>query len=352
MERWSGVLRVPLHPNSRTFHRVGASLCLSPETRTLCVPIANAIFFCGDRVEGTGNPVIERLSNLQKLSEIIVSKFGSSINAWVIEASIFNGPFAVYKDFVLSMNQYGEPRSYHPNGFPASTSTVLLLSSCLEEAKKVILGTQVDSKSGCTPSCSLSHPKTFILGFSKGGIVLNQIVTELGFSDIGSIANSPDVGSEDIYVVPRTKEDLLNSISDIHYVDVGLNTSGAYLTNHDVFERISKRLMQEAPQLRFILHGTPRQWSDKHRDWIRNEKDKMLYLLESEVPKSAGKIKVFSRYYFAEMPPSMQMHFEIIESLDAVEEVACNPSTVGRGGGGCSVKPASRCALSLKETYT
>jgi len=185
------------------------------------------------------------------------------------------------------------------------------------QAKKVILGTQVDSKSGCSSSCSFSQPKTFILGFSKGGTVLNQIVTELGFSDIGSNVNSPDVGSEDIYVVPKTKEDLLNSISDIHYVDVGLNTAGAYLTNHDVFERISKRLiMQGAPQLRFILHGTPRQWNDKRRDWIRNEKDKMLHLLESEVPRSLGKMKVFSRYYFADMAPSMQMHFEIIESLD------------------------------------
>ncbi|XP_014505275.1 uncharacterized protein LOC106765238 [Vigna radiata var. radiata] len=316
MERWSGVLRVPLHPNSRRFHRVGVSLCLSPETKTLCVPIANAIFFLGDRVEGSGNPVIERISNLQNLSEIVVTKFGSSINAWVIEASVFNGPFAVYKDFILSMNQYGEPSSYNPIDFPASTSTVSLLSNCLEEAKKVILGTQVDSKSGCTSACSFSQPETFILGFSKGGTVLNQIITELGFSDIGSNVNSPDVGSEDIYIVPKTNEDLLNSISDIHYVDVGLNTAGAYLTNHDVFERISKRLMQGAPQLRFILHGTPRQWSDKRRDWIRNEKDKMLHLLESEVRKSLGKIKVFSRYYFADMPPSMQMHFEIIESLD------------------------------------
>ncbi|KAG5130709.1 hypothetical protein AAZX31_13G171400 [Glycine max] len=326
MERWSGVLRVPLHPNSRTFHRVGASLCLSPETRTLLVPKANAIFFCGDRVEGTGNPVIERLSNLQKLSEIIVSKFGSFTNAWVIEASAFNGPFAVYKDFIPSVNQYGEPSSYHPNGFPASTSTVSLLSNCLEEAKKVILGTQVDTKSGLSPSCSFSRSKTFILGFSKGGAVLNQIVTELGFSDIGSNANSPDVGqlmgrkfagSEEIYVVPKTKEDLLNSISEIHYVDVGLNSAGAYLTNHDVFERISKRLMQGASELRFILHGTPRQWSDKRRDWIRNEKDKMLRLLESEAPKSGGKFKVLERFYFTDKPPSMQMHFEIIESLDA-----------------------------------
>ncbi|GAU16484.1 hypothetical protein TSUD_167160 [Trifolium subterraneum] len=307
MERWSGVLRVPLHSKSGTFHRVGASLCLSSETRNLSMPIANAIFFCGDRVERTGNPVIEKLSDLQKLSEIVVSKFGSSVNAWVIEASVFNGPFAVYKDFIPSVNQYGEPGSYNQIGFPASTSTVSLLSNCLEEVRKIISGRQVD-----TPSCCFHQPKTFILGFSKGGTVLNQIVTELGFSDNAFNVNS----AEEICIVPKTKEALLNSISEIHYVDVGLNSSGAYLTNHDVFESITRRLMQGAYQLRFVLHGTPRQWTDKQRDWIRKEKDEMMFLLESEADKSGGKLEVISRYYFADKPPNMQMHFEIIESLD------------------------------------
>lgn len=193
------------------------------------------------------------------------------------------------------------------------------------QVKKIILGRQVDTQSGCSPSCCFYPPKTFIIGFSKGGTVLNQIVTELGFSDFGSNANSPDVGqpidrrfsgSEEIYIVPKTKEGLLNSISEIHYVDVGLNSAGAYLTNQDVFERISKRLIQGAPPLRVVLHGTPRQWSDKRRDWIRNEKDRMLLLLESEAHKSEGKLQVFARYYFADKPPNMQMHFEIIESLD------------------------------------
>lgn len=308
MERWSGVLKVPLLSNRETFHRVGASLCLSSETRTLSVPIANAIFFCGDRVERTGNAVIEKLSDLQKLSEIILSKFGPFINAWVIEASVFNGPFAVYKDFIPSVNQYGEPRSYHPTGFPASTSTASLLSNCLQEVKKIISERQVD-----TPSCCFHQPKTIILGFSKGGTVLNQIVTELGFADIGSNVSLVD---EEISIVPQTKEALLNSISEIHYVDVGLNSTGAYLTNHDVFERISKRLIQGARQLRFVLHGTPRQWTDEQRDWIRKEKDKMLLLLELEAGKSKGKLEVLSRYYFADKLPNMQMHFEIIESLD------------------------------------
>lgn len=97
------------------------------------MPSANAIFFNGDRVQGTGIPVIERLSDPQNLAEILVSKFGSFVNAWVIEASEFNGPFAVYKDFVPFVNSRGEPTSYSPVGFPASKATVSLLSNCVEE---------------------------------------------------------------------------------------------------------------------------------------------------------------------------------------------------------------------------
>lgn len=97
------------------------------------VPSANAIFFNGDCVQGTGNSVIERLSNIEQIAEILVSKFGGSVNAWVVEASTFNGPFAVYKDFIPSVNQLGEPKSYSHNGFPASASIVSLLSNCMGE---------------------------------------------------------------------------------------------------------------------------------------------------------------------------------------------------------------------------
>ncbi len=87
--------------------------------------------------------MIERLSNLQKIAEILVSKFGGSVNAWVIEASIFNGPFAVYRDFIPSVNRWGEPKSYSPAGFPASTSTISLLSNCLKEVCNFIYLTAI-----------------------------------------------------------------------------------------------------------------------------------------------------------------------------------------------------------------
>ncbi|XP_061997494.1 uncharacterized protein LOC133715133 isoform X2 [Rosa rugosa] len=296
MDRWRGVLKVPLHPLSRTCYRVAASLCLSPTSERLIVPSANAIFFGGDRVAGTGNLVIERLSDLQNIAEILVSKIGGSVNAWVIEASDFNGPFAVYKDFIPSVNQWGEPKSYCPVGYPASGSIVSLLSNILEEVKNSI----VRQNKLRSPGKSASHftqPETLIFGFSKGGTVLNQIVTELGFSDIelsgGELVEEKKISmEEEIHIIPRTKETLLNSIREIHYVDVGLNSPGAYITDHSAIEKISKRLTQVDRGIRFILHGTPRQWRDSRRSWICNEKDKLVHLLESEAQRRGGKLQL------------------------------------------------------------
>ncbi|XP_052193606.1 uncharacterized protein LOC127802021 isoform X2 [Diospyros lotus] len=327
MERWSGILKVPLYPNSKSHYRVAVSLCLASSLKSLTIPSANAILFNGDRVEGTGNPVIDRLSDLQRIAEILVSKFGSSVNVWVIEASTFNGPFAVYKDFIPSVNCWGEPKSYNSNGFPASASTATLLSNCLKEAKKFPFGKQKEAvQAGASVSC-LHQPRTFILGFSKGGTVLNQLVTELGFSAFksseqpgnvdkqlmaGGHINVPDQDQ----IIPTSAKSLLNSISEIHYVDVGLNSSGAYLTDGDVIEKLSKGLAQGTTGIRFILHGTPRQWCDSRREWIKNEKEKLLRLLKLGSEKSGGKLQVCERFYFADKPPSMQMHFEIIDHLD------------------------------------
>lgn len=315
---------MPLHQNSSSFYRVAASLCLSSSTKTLAVPSANAIFFNGDRVEGTGNFVIERLSDVRKIADILVSKFGSTINAWVIEANTFNGPFAVYKDFIPTVNLDGEPQSYNATGFPASSSIVLLLSNCLKEAKISMSGGQPYQ---AAPSASSSlKPKTLLLGFSKGGTVLNQLLTELGSIEVQPTSSDNQAKKtmlddgrgmwEEHQIIPTSIEELLNSIAEIHYVDVGLNSEGAYLTNQDVIEGFSDRLTRRPFGMRIILHGTPRQWSDRWRTWICKEKNEFFRLLKLAARKNMGKLMLRERFYFAHRPPSLQMHFEIIENLD------------------------------------
>lgn len=183
------------------------------------------------------------------------------------------------------------------------------------QVKKVILGQgqRIDSHSRCETSSSFHHPRTLILGFSKGGTVVNQLITELGTSGISNVGSTEN---DDINLVPKTKEAFLNSITEIHYVDVGLNSTGAYLTDRDVIERVSERLIKGSTGVRFMLHGTPRQWRDSRRGWICSEKDTLVRLLESEAHKSGGKLQVYEKYYFADRPPDLQMHFEIIEVLD------------------------------------
>lgn len=278
-------------------------------------------------MEGTGNPVIERLSDPQKIAEILVSKFEGSVNAYVIEVPVFNGPFAIYKDFIPSVNENGEPKFYDATGFPASTSLVLLLSKFLKEAKQVILGKQKEPyQAEVTPSFSC-EPRTAVLGFSKGGTILNQLVTELASSEVQHI-ECPTQGNKNVMnggglatrekdlLVPTSKDRLLNSITEIHYVDVGLNSNGAYLTNRDVIERISERLSHGASGIRFVFHGTPRQWCDSRRMWIRNEKDALVRLLKTAAHRNMGKLYIRERSYFVGIPANLQMHFEIIEHLD------------------------------------
>ncbi|ESQ39119.1 hypothetical protein EUTSA_v10001543mg [Eutrema salsugineum] len=325
MDRWSRVLKIPLDASSSNYYRVAASLCLSSSSssKILAAPSANAIFFHGDRVRETGNHVIERLYDLQKVAEIIVSKFGDSVNAWIVEASLYNGPFAIFKDFVPSVNRWGEPKSYSSIGFPASSSIVSLLSNCLHEAESLIL------KEGKEVSLINHCPRTIVLGFSKGGVVINQLLSEISslddhtnFAETSSaIQEKPMVKEstskhEAIQIIPASNESFLNSISQVHYIDVGLNSFGAYITDHNVVQRISQRLARGASPIRIFLHGTPRQWRDEHRGWILKEKDELLRLLKAEAENSGEKLKVHERFYFADRLPDLQMHFDIIDALD------------------------------------
>ena len=162
------------------------------------------------------------------------------------------------------------------------------------------------------PSSATALPKTVILGFSKGGTVVNQIITELAHWK-----PSPQLVHEvRDHACPVSSDGLLSSITEIHYVDVGLNVSGAYLTDNTVIEKAVENLLVNHNSIRFMLHGTPRQWCDKNRPWICEEKGRLLQLLKEEAHRCEGKLQVTERFYFANMVPSLQMHFEIIENID------------------------------------
>uniref|UniRef100_A0A1D1Y7Z6 UPF0565 protein C2orf69 n=1 Tax=Anthurium amnicola TaxID=1678845 RepID=A0A1D1Y7Z6_9ARAE len=326
MDRWVGVLRVALDPSGVPRFRVAASLCFSPSSGTLAPPSANAVFFTGDRAEGTGNPVIEELSDSANIARLLVSKLGAAVNAWVVEAAAFTGPFAVYREFVPSVDSWGNPRRYDPEGFPASTSVVALLSKCVRQVRDMIANRQREPAATnmyLSRSVSSYIPRTVLFGFSKGGIILNQILAEI--AGLRPKAADPflGIGNSSVGTIkvedqnfPTSENSFLHSISEFHYVDVGLNCAGAYLTDHVMIKEIVDYLYHRGDNVQFLFHGSPRQWCDKHRPWIFKEKERLVKLLEEEACKTDGKVGVKERFYFQNMPPSLQMHFEIIKDID------------------------------------
>ena len=324
MGRWTGVVHVPLSQGAPLF-RVAASLILAP-SKALAVPRANAILFTGDRVPSTGEPAIERLSDAAYLAKLLAGKLAGEANAWVVDAACFAGPFAVYRGLVPSVDTVGDPERYDPTGLPAAAGVASILAHCIREIQnKVTRGSLNDSAGNQEPTASLlpsSAPKTIILGFSKGGVVVNQLVAELSNWASKSAKGSVDISRQnpalltgDLFV-PATASDILSSISEFHYLDVGLNCAGAYTTDHAVIKGIANYVSQTSDTLRFVLHGTPRQWSDPNRPWILAEKNTMLRLLQDEAKKCEGRLMPSEKKYFDGRPRSLLMHFEILEAMD------------------------------------
>lgn len=98
-------------------------------------PSSNVIFFVGDRVEGTENTVIERLSKPDNIADILVKKLGPSVNVYIVEPSNYRCSFACYENLLPkhTLTDWGEPLGYTLEGFPASSVLVPLLRSVLTQ---------------------------------------------------------------------------------------------------------------------------------------------------------------------------------------------------------------------------
>lgn len=385
VERWEGLLRACCTGCDNPT-RIMASLICCPTTGALVNPSSNAILFMGDSVQGIQNPIIKNLSSLESVAEILISKLGPSVNAWVLEASRFQGPFACYDAFLPYLSLNGEPLCYDPKGLPATRAIYSLLQNCLVQVNKECLkcsgdcGSSVQNVSKFPVNCieesvpSISStgniPKTLVFGFSKGGVVLNQLLTELAHverhgravvedSERQAKAASPMQGggllqrklqaintkvakilqwrsvahsesNSDTSVVheheascagsrlfPGSIDEFHKSIAEIHYIDVGLNCPGAYQTDPVVLETVVKAATSSRAGLRLAFHGTPRQWNDKTRYWISLEKDCCIRTLQSIAKRlNSDKIRITEKLYFGGDKPSLQMHFQILESLN------------------------------------
>eukprot|EP00899_Mesostigma_viride_P021602 jgi/Mesvir1/29443/Mv23023-RA.1 len=245
------------------------------------------------------------------------------------------------------------------------------------------------STSSCSPPTYSSHypspwelpPPVTLVGHSKGGIVLNQLLSEMASGGADVLASAAS---------------FLSSVTSLHWVDAGLNCRGVFVTDPAVLAQVGDgrpptlapvavhplppgvhpsalpavantqgeggtRVSSDGtrghsegtsaphregggghgggslrPPARLYLHGTPRSWEDRRRPWIPEEKRRFVaHLRDHGVP-------VWEKLYFTGQPASMTMHFAVLDEM-VVEEAG--------GGGGVYPRHEARGEVLLHVIY-
>ena len=212
---------------------------------------------------------------LENMVTLLHKKFPQS-NIWIIKPAKM--PRNIYSSFhnFLQCSIVGTPE--YTEHYGAITHLRLLL---LDGAK--------------TTAADISSLPLVLIGFSKGCVVLNQIVHELD------------------HVLDHTSNDAIESYDDraflklvkeIYWLDSGHNGEcGAWMTG----EKDLKALADLGAELH--LHMTPQQISDPLRCWI--EQEHTLFLEEL---KRLG-VTVYDTFHFMDQPRSLENHFKILNEF-------------------------------------
>lgn len=212
--------------------------------------------------------------NLEYTVELLSKRFQES-NIWVVKpCEIQENTYSIYKNFVSS-GVYGIPS--HTSGQKSWHHLNLL-------TKHSLLALQ-DCGNGGDDSHSLNRPLS-ILGFSKGCVVLNQLIYDL-----------KDDIDEEVKI-------FIDHVETMYWLDGGhAGTSNTWITDVDVLSIIPKL------DIKVETHVTPYQVKDKARPWIGREYEIFVNRL-----KDLG-VKVHNHKHFSNSPRSLDNHFAILELL-------------------------------------
>ncbi|KAK9845935.1 hypothetical protein WJX81_006425 [Elliptochloris bilobata] len=254
-----------------------------------------AVLFGGDRV-GSAPQEVLRLQDVNTQAALVRQRWpGCSVA--IVAPSRLEANFACYDHFLAACTRSGEPLGYKGRSLKACLQMWSLL-------RALSLPDRGDERS--------RWPPVRLLGFSKGCVVVNQVLAEIayleGLSDEAAIEHlqrssrgAPDVDLPDMLV-------FVKAIREVLLLDAGLNCRGAYLTDPEAAAGLGRWCRRA--QLRVSLHGTPRQWGCSARPWIAEEKDRCMALL------AAAGVPVKQRLHFAGQEPSLLMHFRILEAFE------------------------------------
>lgn len=244
--------------------------------------------------------------NLERVAELLHSRFTGSAVFVIKPTRMHLRTFSVYSNF-LDCNAFGAPT--HESNGGSWNHLHKLYESALKystEKEKCINGAGSQDQSIATDlnnvavtkqdgdksidfsgSCKMNMPRITIIGFSKGCIVLNQLLYDLEEIDVNEVLKK-----------------WVQQISAFYWLDGGHpGGSNTWVTDSTILERFSNLKLQ------IFVHVTPYQVRDEMRKWIGKEEQKFvekLKKLDAQVEETL---------HFENEPRSIDNHFKVLQQF-------------------------------------
>ena len=213
--------------------------------------------------------------DLENTASIINDRFPESNVIVVKPKQMYENTYARYKNFV-TCDKNGVPS--HSSGQHSWQHLKSLLSSCCSKMvqnqfEKILTVDQLNSL------------PLILVGFSKGCVVLNQLLYDL-----------PDA-SDEIF-------SFVGNVEKMIWLDGGHSgPSNTWINDNSVLEKAVKS------GIKFETHVTPYQVKDKNRPWIGKEYAEFVRIL-----KGLG-AEVEDKLHFEKNPVSLSGHFSLLISF-------------------------------------
>uniref|UniRef100_A0A4W3JBG8 Chromosome 2 open reading frame 69 n=1 Tax=Callorhinchus milii TaxID=7868 RepID=A0A4W3JBG8_CALMI len=214
--------------------------------------------------------------SLEDTAALLLRRFPSS-HVWIVKASRMHlHKFSCYDNFVES-DLFGAPK--HSPDYGALGHLRALLSNASKQSRSLLCPGRTDRRVSTAPA------QTILIGFSKGCVVLNQLLHEL----------SEAQKDEELAAFIQT-------ISQVYWLDGGhAGGSNTWVTSPEVLQELART------GIPVQTHVTPYQVRDSMRAWIGKEHEKFVRLL-----RELG-ANVTDQLHFENQPPSLKNHFQVLK---------------------------------------
>ena len=259
--------------------------CISCALHANACAKSTVVFFVGDQLPGWYPACLRRYQEPDYIFDALRRRFPQCRDGIIVyPATLAMDCFSVYSQFLVGHSPHGDPslRGYIA-ALEHSKAWRCLHGLLAEEGLPLVADPTIDAAT--EPLGADDDGGLHLVGFSRGGLVLNQLLAELSCPLLQRSANvascSPSGASDQMDSLFYLQWGL-RCLRSVHYVDSGASSPGAYIDHPTLLRQLGLNLSAcRREGFRVSVNATWRQCEDPQRPELRQEMTLMCNLMRS-----------------------------------------------------------------------